>query len=577
MNKFRVLLLPLFLTSIFYLAGCEKITDPAKGSPGEEDPTDYDWDTTQVVMITLNSRSISVVPDVADVSGSTVTITDAGTYKISGSLSDGQLIVDSEDEAAVKLILDGASIRCSNSAPLYVKHAEKVIVILNEESENYLYDGTSYAVTDGEPNAALFSNSYLAISGTGLLAVTANYKDGISGDDGLVINSGTITVTSADDGIRGKDFLYIRDGAIAVNSKGDGLKSDNTEDPSLGYILIDTGTLNISATAGDGINASGVLTINEGSFNITTGGGAGTISSGSQGRPGMPGGSSGGYSGTISEKALKAAGDLSIAKGNFIINSADDAIHSNLSVTIDDGTYSMASGDDAVHSDGPLTINGGTMVVTSCYEGLESPSITLNGGNLDLSSVDDTFNATRGSATESNDGSSLNITGGNIVANASKGDCIDSNGNVTMTGGTLVAHGPASSPEVGADVNGTFNVSGGFLVFTGPNSGNMIETISSSSSQQCIKATFSRALSTSTLFHIEDQDGNYILTFMPVRSVYYIVVCSPGFINGRSYSLYTGGSTTGTYSNGLYTGGIYSGGTLKKSVTLSGIITNVSL
>lgn len=574
MSKIRILLLLAFLPAFVYFTACEKTIVPDDNEIEGEDPTDYDWDTTQVVRVTLNTNSITVDPVVAAVSGSIITISEAGTYKISGTLTDGQIIVNSKEEDAVKIILDGINIRCTSSAPLYIKKAKKVIIFLNEGTQNYLSDGTSYIVADGEPGAALFSNSYLAFSGTGSLSVTSNYLDGISSDDELIINSGTISVTSMDDGIRGKDFLYIKNGNISVNSKGDGLKSDNSTDQSLGYIVVDTGNISITTTAGDGINAQTTLKIYDGVFNITTGGGAGTISSGGGG-PG--GGGSSGYSGTISEKALKAAAGLDILKGTFTVNSADDAVHSNSRITINDGTFSIASGDDAFHSDGSITVNGGTINVTKCYEAMEGPAITVNGGNISLASVDDTFNATKGVATESNDGSILTINGGNIVANASSGDCIDSNGNATMTGGTLVAHGPSSAPEVGADVNGTFKVTGGLLVFTGPNSGNMIETISTSSTQDCIKATFSTLLTTSTLFHLQDAGGNNIVTYKPVRSVYYIVVCSPDLKTGSSYSIYTGGTTTGTYTNGIYSGGVYSGGTLKKTVTLSGIVTNVSI
>lgn len=574
MNKIKFLVMSGVFTAMVFFTACEKTIVPENNETQGEDPADYEWDSTQVVRITLNSVSITVEPSVAEVSGSVVIISKAGTYSIAGSLSDGQIIVNTEDAGPVRLVLDGVNIKCTSSAPVYIQKAEKVIIILNEGKQNYLSDGTSYELVDNEPGAALFSNSYLAISGTGSLSVTANYRDGISSDDELIIAGGTISVTAADDGIRGKDYLYVRNGKITVTSKGDGLKSDNSRDPSLGYILVDTCNISITTTAGDGINASTSLNINNGVFNIITGGGAGTISTGGGGFPG--GGGSSGYSGTESEKALKATGGIDILKGMFTINSADDAIHSDSQITIHDGSYSIASGDDAIHTDVSLTVNGGTIDVTKCYEAMEGPIITINGGNLNLVSVDDTFNATKGNATESNDGSLLAINGGSIVASASKGDCIDSNGNVTMSGGILVANGPSSAPEVGADVNGTFKVSGGFLVFTGPNSGNMIETISNSSSQNCLKTTFSSSLSTSTLYHIQDAGGNNILTYKPVRTVYYIVLSTSDLKTGSTYSIYTGGTSTGTFTNGLYAGGTYSGGTLRKSFTITGVLTNVS-
>jgi hypothetical protein len=571
MSKIRLYCLVAIILAI--LAGCEKVIVTKTDEVVNEDPLDYIWDTSEVVQVTLNGNSISVVPKVATVNGSNVTITSAGTYNITGSLTNGQVIVNTKDDGNVRLIFDDVNIKCSSSAPVFITKAKKTIIILKDGTQNYLADGTSYVLVNGEPGAALFSNSYLAFSGEGSLSVTANYQDGISTDDGLIINSGTISVISADDGVRGKDYLLVRNGNITVKSKGDGLKSDNSEDNALGYISIDYGVFNITTTSGDAINAQTNLNITDGIFNLTTGGGAGTITTGG-GNPGS--GGSSGYSGTISEKALKADAGLNVAKGTFTINSADDAIHSNNSITINDGTFAIATGDDAVHADGSITINGGTINISKCYEGMEGSLITVNNGTINLVSVDDGFNATKGVATEANDGSSLIFHGGNITVNSSNGDCIDSNGNVTMTGGTVIAHGPASAPEVGIDVNGTFNVSGGVLVATGPNSGNMIEAISATSSQYCMKATIQATLSSSSLFHIQDATGKNIVTYKPVRTIYYIVVSTPDLKNGSTYSIYMGGTSTGTNVNGLYVDGTYSGGTLKKSFTISGTITNVS-
>jgi hypothetical protein len=563
--------LALILSALIVFASCQKIAYKDK-TDITDDPIDYVWDTSTVVQVTLNGTSITVDPAVATISGTKLTITEAGTYNITGSLTDGQLVVNSQDESSVRLILNGVNITCSNNAPLYIKDSKKTIIDLAAGTSNYLADGTTYSTTS-EPTATLFSNSDLTIFGSGSLSVTGKYKDAISGDDGVLIKSGTINVTAADDGIRGKDCLWIRSGNITVVSTGDGLKSTNTEDASLGYITIDSAVLKITTTAGDGIAAETNLSIGEGSFTITTGGGAGTISTGSVG-PG--GGGSSGYSGTISEKGMKGGVSVVIAKGTFNINSADDAIHSNGSVTINGGTLTLSTGDDGIHAPSAITFNGGSTNITKCYEGVESALITVNSGDVSVASVDDAFNATMGAATEANDGSWINIKGGTVTINASTGDGLDSNGSVSMTAGTVVVQGPQSSPEVGFDVNGTFNVSGGILIGSGPNSGNMIEAISSTSFQYGVKATISSTISSSTLFHIQDASANEVITFKPVRSCYYIVYSSPLLLNGSKYSIYTGGTSTGTLTNGIYVGGIYSGGTLKKDFTVSSKVTNVS-
>lgn len=104
----------------------------------------------------------------------------------------------------------------------------------------------------------------------------------------------------------------------------------------------------------------------------------------------------------------------------------------------------------------------------------------------------------------------------------------------------------------------------------------MIEVPSTSSSQYSVKATSSATLSSSTLFHFQDASGNEIVTYKPVRNTYYLVVSTPALTSGSSYSIYTGGSSTGTLTDGIYTAGIYSGGTLKKTFTISSKISSVS-
>jgi hypothetical protein len=573
MSHRKTLALLAVVTTFFLVGACQKIAYKDK-TVAEEDTTDYVWDTSTVVQVTLSGSSITVDPPVASVSGSKLTITKAGTYNITGNLSNGQIIVNSKDENSVRLILNGVNITCSDNAPLFIKDASKAVINIAAGTSNFLADGPTYSTTD-EPTAALFSNSDLVIFGSGSLTVTGKYDDGISGDDGIFIKSGNITVTAADDGIRGKDYLWIQKGNITISSTGDGMKSTNSEDLALGYVTIDSAIVKITASAGDGISAQSNLKINNGSFTITCGGGAGTISSGSGGGPGGGGGSSG-YSGTISEKGMKASKSLVIENGTININSADDAFHSNGSITINGGTSTLSCGDDGLHAPSAITFNGGSVTVTKCYEGVESSLITVNNGNVNISSVDDAFNGTRGAATESDDGSWIYIKGGNVTINASSGDGLDSNGSAAISGGTVVVQGPASSPEVGFDINGSFNVSGGLVIGSGPNSGNMIEGISTSSTQNGIKATISATLSASTLFHIQDASGNELVTFKPVRNSYYIVYSSPLLATGSKYYIYTGGASTGTLTNGIYSGGTYSGGTSRTSFTVSSRVTNVS-
>jgi hypothetical protein len=522
----------------------------------------YTWDSSEVVVVALNTTSaLSISSEGVSINGSTVTITAPGTYQLSGTLSNGQIIVNSDASGIVRLLLDGVNITCSNSSPVYIKDADEVYVHLAENSVNYLTDGTSYVLDDvdaGEPNAALFSKSDLIIGGTGSLLVDGNYLDGIASKDGLLIKSGTIGVTAADDALRGRDCLTVKGGTITVTSVGDGLVSTNDEDLDWGYVTMDSCTVKV-VSGGDAIAAVGGVIIDGGTYNLTSGGGSSTTT-------------------TESAKGIKSGQVLMINDGTFAISSADDALHAAGALTVNKGTLTLSSGDDGIHSDESVTLNDGTLTLSKSYEGIEAPAITINDGTWSVTASNDCVNASMGTVsggTESNDGSSVVINGGTLMTNMTgTGDGIDSNGTLVIKGGTVIVQGPSSQPEVALDINGAMAITGGTLIACGPNSGSMIQPTSSmyasSSTQYCLVVGLSSTISSSSYFNIQDASGNSLVTFKPNRTAYYFVFSSPELKSGSTYSVYTGGTCTGaTVTNGWYPDGTYTGGTLQKSLTLS--------
>ncbi|MEJ2149087.1 MAG: carbohydrate-binding domain-containing protein, partial [Chloroflexota bacterium] len=198
-------------------AGAESVTEAAAANDADhDDPADYVWEEADVIPIALNGDSISADSDGVAVEGSRATISAAGTYRLSGSLADGQIVVDTEDESIVRLILSGVDLHNSTGAPIYIVSAEKVLIVLTDGTDNHISDGETYVFEDpdeDEPNAAIFSKADLTISGEGSLAVEGRYNDGIASKDGLIVASGNVTVDAVDDGIRGKDYLVVRGGA----------------------------------------------------------------------------------------------------------------------------------------------------------------------------------------------------------------------------------------------------------------------------------------------------------------------------------------------------------------------------
>lgn len=220
----------------------------------------YDADAAVTITLADGASTSSSTSGVA-IDGDTVTISAAGTYVLSGTLSDGRIVVASDADGTVKLVLDNASVTSSSGSAFVITAADEAVVVLADGTSNSLADGTGYDTSaDDAPNAALFSMADLTIGGAGSLTVTGNTNDGIAGKDGLVIQGGTITVTAVDDGIRGKDYLIVEDATVSVDAKDDALKSDNEADDTVGYVLIKSGTVTLAA-GDDGIHAEGDLAI----------------------------------------------------------------------------------------------------------------------------------------------------------------------------------------------------------------------------------------------------------------------------------------------------------------------------
>ncbi|OOM72241.1 hypothetical protein CLPUN_47090 [Clostridium puniceum] len=569
-------------------------------------------------------ENISIKGDGATVDNKKITITSAGTYSIKGTLTEGQIIVNAGDDDKVYIILDGVNITCSNNAPIYVKNSKKTIVSLADNTENSIKDGENYIFEDSstdEPNAAIFSKSDLIFIGNGSLVIDAKYNNGITSKDDLKIESGNIIVNAKADGLRGKDSVVITNGNIIINSGEDGIKSNNDEDSEKGYVLIEGGKINITSGK-DGIQAETNAFVKEGDIIINTGGGSENASAkkGESGGPGMEKqletSENTAEEESISTKAIKAGINIITEGGTFNIDACDDAIHSNNNLVINAGTFNLSSGDDGLHSDSTLTINNGSIDVKKSYEGIESETITINDGEIMVLSSDDGINASGGNDSSGIDenmgkgappqmdgrnasgnsqemtgnqaqsdpqgaitpgGSSsgngiININGGHITIN-SNGDGIDSNGLISMKGGTAIVNGPTNDGNASLDYDGSFNITGGNLIAAG--SSGMAQAPSKESTQNSVKITLA-SQSANTLIRIESESGEEIITFAPSKQYSSVVVSSPKFKSGETYKVYLNGSSTGTVNSGIYTDGVYTKGKEIGSFTISGTVSEVT-
>lgn len=548
----------------------------------EDTKLEYSYSVDDSETISLKGSTAQSSSSNVDVKNSTITIKSGGTYKITGTLNNGQIIVNAGKKDTVTLILDNANISCSTSAPIYSKQSGTTVVYLADKSTNSLVDT---ATNVEKENSAIYVQDNLVVAGTGLLKITANENDGIKSKGNLVIENGNINVTTDNDAIQGKDSLTVKDGNITITSGADGIKSNNDKDEEKGYILIDGGTFNITSGE-DAIQAETDLTINGGDFTVVSGGGnekstkthnddfgggprpdgdrrEGMTPPDDKGeRPEPPEKEDGqplempkednktnseetSEEESVSTKGLKAGGNLTITSGNFNLDCADDTLHAGGLVSINGGTITALSGDDGIHSDTELKIAGGTVDIQTSYEGLEGANINIEGGNISILATDDGINI--------NDSNGLlNITGGTTYVNA-RGDGLDSNGSITMTGGIVLVDGPTSNGDGALDYDNTATITGGTLVAAG--SSGMAQAITANDNKSTLNLYFTETQKANTLVSITDESGNLICAYKPTKDFQNIVISNENILKNKKYTVSVGGTIIGESVNGYYSSG----------------------
>lgn len=470
------------------------------------------YEESGAVYVTLSGDGIIGETDGVAINGQTVTITAEGTYIFSGTLSEGQIVVDA-DNAKVQIVFDNVDITCASSAAVYVKSAEKVFVTLAEGSQNTLRNTDEYvAIDDNNIDAVIFAKSDLTLNGTGSLTIVSAEGHGIVSKDDLKITGGTYDITAAGHALSGKDSVRIADGTFILTAEKDGIHAENADDEEKGYIYIADGDFTITSD-GDGMDASNIVQIEDGTFDITAGSGA--ANSQKTHESDMPGGgmsqnierpdgesmpqmgekpdeesmsqmgekpdeesmpqmgekpdgenmpqdTTTDESGT-STKGIKAGGGMYLNGGTYQIDSADDSIHSNANITIADGTYTLATGDDGVHADDALIVNGGTITVTESYEGLEGLTVTINDGTIDITASDDGIN-TAGGTYQSGFGTFGDHFKGMDSADDETEETTDNEMWMELNGGYI--HILAGGD--GVDSNGDLTINGGEIYIDGP-------------------------------------------------------------------------------------------------------------
>lgn len=486
----------------------------------------YDRSTSSI--ITLNGDSISFQGEGVTVSNSTVTITQAGTYVVSGNLNNGQIIVDAADTDDVRIVLENVNIHSETSAAIYVRNADKLIVTLPSGTTSTLSGGSTYEnIDENNIDGVIFSKDDLTINGEGTLNINANYKHGIVSKNDLNIVGGTFNINSVSQALSGKDAVKIYDGVFNIESQGKGIKSENLDEPEKGNIYVAGGEFNLN-TVDDALHTSGSIVIDGGNFTIKT-----------------------------EDDGMHADKDLVINGGNINITESYEGLE-GYKVVINGGDVNIVASDDGINAANPDNTNTVevTQETTSNTTTTEATQNTTNNMNTAPVPPTDT-NAAPVPPTNANgmmpgkmgrpntDNGMINdpnayikITGGNITVNAS-GDGVDSNGSLLVTGGKLFVSGSSNRGDGALDYNGGAKIEGGTVVAVG--GAGMNQSFGSESTQYSISYTVNAQGVENNAVKLIDDSGNVVVSWdNPPKGYSAVVISSPDLKQNGNYKLQTG-------------------------------------
>lgn len=485
-----------------------------------DDADNYKTEITGEFSITSTDGSTITQND------SIYTITQAGEYTVTGLLSEGQIVVNADDNAEITIVLNGTSITCSNGSPIYIKNADNIKIKSKENTYNCIVDARTEADDNSDNsssengNAAIYAACDLKLVGKGALSVTGNYNNGIQSKDDISIKNVTIKVNAVNNAIKGNDEVAIESGEIiAISRKGDGIKTSNislsSKGKQKGNVIISGGNIDIYAAC-DGIDAAyGVDVSGDGNLNIYTD----TYSDYSEAVAADNSGSSASSVGTPPDmnntqnngnmgnppdmnNSSSNSGNNSDMKGNFDGgNRAANGIPGNNS----SGNSSKKSySTKGIKAESEINISGAAINISSTDDGIHANSdsgvletgedgkgiISISGGTITISTGDDgihadkELNITDGyinvlTSYEGLEAITINISGGQSFVyaaddgiNACTGDGT-STPLINITGG-YVDVTTGSGDTDGIDSNGSYTQSGGMVLVKGGSSSGQV-------------------------------------------------------------------------------------------------------
>lgn len=492
------------------------------------------WDESEAETIDLADGASSTKASGVTIEGDTITITEEGVYVLSGSLSDGQIIVDCADEdAKVQLVLNGVTITNDSSAAIYVKSADKTFITTAKGTTNTLsMTGTSYeAIDENNIDAVIFAKDDITLNGEGTLNVTGATGHGIVCKDDLKVTGGTINITSPDHALNGKDSVRIADGILNLKTTeedGDGIHSGNDEDSTKGWIYIAGGNITIAAQD-DGIHSDTEVRIDGGTIDVSES-----------------------YEGIEGEI-------INVVDGAINVVSSDDGFNAAGGSTTEasDGRASQTAA-EAGDSTGAVTMmsTDSSAAVATAMDTQSSDTDATSSATVTTDSMDSArggFGGGRGGMgggmMDVDENAGLYFYGGTTTVDAG-GDGLDSNGVLVVNGGTIYVSGPTNSGNGALDYGTSAVINGGTVIAAG--AAGMDETFGSDSTQGVIRVQTSSTVTGEV--QLLDADGNVLCSYTPTKQYSSVVISTAGIADGATYTVKTGSESTSVTMDGLIYG-----------------------
>lgn len=407
----------------------------------------------RVVEVALSDAGTTADGQGVSVEGSVVSITAGGTYVLSGTLADGQVVVDAPDDASVQIVLDGASVSCSSGAAVLVREAKKCFLTLAEGTDNALAS-TGGLDQDDSVDGAVFSRADLTVNGTGTLAVSS-CAHGVVCKGDLVLASATATVDATGSAVQARDSVAVASGSWTLVAGTDCLHVSGGDGEEDGWAYVAGGTLDLEA-GDDGMHADGAVQVDGGDIRVSA-----------------------------ADDAVHAERALAVRGGSVDVTACYEGLEGS-QVYLADGDVSIVSSDDGVNAVGDPDEDAAdeeTAGEAAAAAGPADEGATASGdGPAGTGTAPGQGGAPGSDASATSDTALVSISGGRLVIRAS-GDGIDSNGDLEVCGGEVYVSGPTGDGDGFIDVGDGHEatITGGTVVCVG--SLGMAEGFGSSSTQ----------------------------------------------------------------------------------------------